>query len=468
MTNSSDHPRPPSILVVEDELGMREILEMMLQRLGYRVDVASSGRKALEMLAAKGYDLLLCDIRLGDLTGLEVLKYAKAKDPDTVVIMISAYASTETAVEAMNLGAYDYVPKPFNMDELQETLRKALDLKTLEREKQRLDDELQKTLHFGCIVGNSPQMMHVYKLVRQAAPTRTNILITGESGTGKELIARAIHAESERAEQPFVVINCGGIPETLMESELFGHKKGAFTGATQDKKGLFAVADKGTLFLDEIGEISPQIQVKLLRAIQERVFKPLGSNEDVTVDLRIIAATNKNLEAEVIAGRFREDLFYRINVIEIRVPPLRERKSDLRLLAQHFLEKYSRLMNKQITKISSYAIDLLQRYDFPGNIRELENLIERSVALSTTNIILPDSLALSVHKNRWIEGVEKRRFDLDEVGKGVDLDQILEQIEQAYIHKALECTAGNTSKAAELLGVTVRSLRHRISKFDNR
>ena len=468
MTNSSDHPRPPNVLVIEDELGMREILEMMLQRLGYRVDVASSGRKALEMLAAKGYDLLLCDIRLGDLTGLEVLKYAKAKDPDTVVIMISAYASTETAVEAMNLGAYDYVPKPFNMDELQETLRKALDLKTLEREKQRLDDELQKTLHFGCIVGNSPRMMHVYKLVRQAAPTRTNILITGESGTGKELIARAIHAESERAEQPFVVINCGGIPETLMESELFGHKKGAFTGATQDKKGLFTVADKGTLFLDEIGEISPQIQVKLLRAIQERVFKPLGSNEDVTVDLRIIAATNKNLEAEVIAGRFREDLFYRINVIEIRVPPLRERKSDLRLLAQHFLEKYSRLMNKQITKISSYAIDLLQRYDFPGNIRELENLIERSVALSTTNIILPDSLALSVHKNRWIEGIEKRRFDLDEVGKGVDLDQILEQIEQAYIHKALECTAGNTSKAAELLGVTVRSLRHRISKFDNR
>jgi two-component system response regulator PilR (NtrC family) len=311
-------------------------------------------------------------------------------------------------------------------------------------------------------------MMHVYKLIRQAAPTRTNILITGESGTGKELIARAIHGASERAEQPFVVINCGGIPETLMESELFGHKKGAFTGATQDKKGLFTVADKGTLFLDEIGEISPQIQVKLLRAIQERVFKPLGSNEDVTVDLRIIAATNKNLEAEVIAGRFREDLFYRINVIEIRVPPLRERKSDLRLLAQHFLEKYSRLMNKQITKISSYAIDLLQRYDFPGNIRELENLIERSVALSTTNIILPDSLALSVHKNRWIEGVEKRRFDLDEVGKGVDLDQILEQIEQAYIHKALECTAGNTSKAAELLGVTVRSLRHRISKFDNR
>jgi two-component system response regulator PilR (NtrC family) len=466
--NSSDSHSTPRILVVEDELGMREILEMMLQRIGYNVELASNGRKALEMLAAQRFDLLLCDIRLGDLTGLEVLKNAKAKDPDTVVIMISAYATTETAVEAMNLGAYDYVPKPFNLEELQETLRKALDLKTLEKEKQRLDDELQKTLHFGCIVGNSPQMMHVYKLIRQAAPTRTNILITGESGTGKELIARAIHAESDRAAQPFVVINCGGIPETLMESELFGHKKGSFTGATQDKKGLFAVADKGTLFLDEVGEITPQIQVKLLRAIQERVFRPLGSNEDLAVDLRIICATNKNLEAEVIAGRFREDLFYRLNVIEIRIPPLRERKNDLRLLAQHFLEKYSRQMNKQITKFSSYVIDLLQRYDFPGNIRELENLIERSVALSTTNIILPDSLALSVHKNRWIEGVGKKRFDLDEVSKGVDLDHILEQIEQAYIHRALECSSGNTTKAAELLGVTVRSLRHRISKFDNR
>jgi two-component system response regulator PilR (NtrC family) len=468
MMDSANDIDAPSILVVDDELGMREILEIMLQRCGYRVELASSGRKALEILATKRFDLLLCDIRLGDLTGLDVLKFVKEKDPATVVIMISAYASTETAVEAMNLGAYDYVPKPFNLEELRETLRKALDLKTLEREKQRLDDELQKTLHFGRIVGDSPQMMHVYKLIMQVAPTRTNILITGESGTGKELIARAIHAESDRADKPFVVINCGGIPETLMESELFGHKKGAFTSATQDKKGLFAVADKGTLFLDEIGEISIQLQVKLLRAIQERVFRPLGSNEDMTADLRIISATNKNLEAEVIAGRFREDLFYRLNVIEIKVPPLRERKSDLRLLAQHFLEKYSRQMNKQVTKISSYAIDLLQRYDFPGNIRELENLIERSVALATTKIILPDSLALSVHKSRWTDGVGKPLFDLDEVEKGVDLDHILEQIEQAYIHKALECTAGNTTKAAELLGLTVRSMRHRVSKFANR
>ena len=456
------------ILVVEDEAGMREILELMLLRMGYEVGLAPNGKSALALMEKDRFDLLLCDIRLGDITGLEVLKVAKQKDPNTVVIMISAYATTETAVEAMNLGAYDYVPKPFDMEELKQTIRKALDLKTLEAEKQRLDDELKKTLHFGRIVGNSPQMMHVYKLIMQAAPTRTNILISGESGTGKELLARAIHAQSDRSGHPFVVINCAGIPETLMESELFGHKKGAFTGATQDKLGLFAAADRGTLFLDEVGEISPQIQVKLLRAIQERVFKPVGDNEDISADIRFISATNKHLEAEVIAGRFREDLFYRLNVIEIRVPPLRERKSDLRLLAQHFLEKYTRQMGKQITKISSYAIDLLHRYDFPGNVRELENLIERSVALSSTNIILPDSLALSVHKNRWIEGVRDRRFDLQEVEKGVDLDSILEHIERAYIRKALEFSAGNKSKAAELLGLSFRSLRHRLAKLDIR
>ena len=453
------------ILVVEDEEGMREILELMLERMGYGVRLAPNGKSALTILEKNRFDLLLCDIRLGDITGLEVLKVARQKYPDTVVIMISAYATTETAVEAMNLGAYDYVPKPFNMEELQQTIRKALDLKTLEAEKQRLDDELQKTVHFGRIVGQSPQMMHVYKLILQVAATRTNILITGESGTGKELIAQALHEQSERSKQPFVVVNCGGIPETLLESELFGHKKGAFTGATQDQKGLFAVADRGTLFLDEIGEISPQIQVKLLRALQERAFKPLGGNEDVSADLRIIAATNKNLEEEVIASRFREDLFYRLNVIEIRLPPLRERKGDLRLLAQHFLEKYSRQMGKKITKISSYAIDLLQRYDFPGNIRELENLIERSVALSTTNIILPDSLALSMHKHRWKQTVGRRFQDIEDVQNGVELDDILEEIERVYLEKALECSGGNKSRAAELLGLSFRSLRHRLAKF---
>jgi two-component system response regulator PilR (NtrC family) len=250
-----------------------------------------------------------------------------------------------------------------------------------------------------------------------------------------------------------------------MESELFGHKKGAFTGATQDKKGLFEIAHKGTVFLDEIGELSLPIQVKLLRAVQEKVFKPVGGNEDISVDIRIISATNKSLEEEVIARNFREDLFYRLNVIEIKVPPLRERKADLRALAQHFLEKYSKEMGKEITKFSSYAIDLLKKYDFPGNIRELENLLERSVALSTTNIILPDSLALSLHKRRWIEGFKDRRFDLDEVARGVALDSILEEIEREYLKKALDCSNGNKNKASELLGISFRSLRYRLDKL---
>jgi two-component system response regulator PilR (NtrC family) len=262
-----------------------------------------------------------------------------------------------------------------------------------------------------------------------------------------------------------MVINCGGIPETLMESELFGHKKGAFTGATQDKKGLFEIAHTGTVFLDEIGELSLPIQVKLLRAVQEKVFKPVGGNEDISVDIRIMSATNKSLEEEVIAGNFREDLFYRLNVIEIKVPPLRERKADLRALAQHFLEKYTKEMGKEITKFSSYAIDLLKKYDFPGNIRELENLLERSVALSTTNIILPDSLALSLHKRRWIEGFKDRRFDLDEVARGVALDSILEEIEREYLKKALDCSNGNKNKASELLGISFRSLRYRLDKL---
>jgi len=461
MTNNTPH-----ILVVDDELSMRELLEVLLAKEGYKATCAKNGRDAISMIKKTVFDLLLCDIRLGDITGIDVLRALKEQNQDTVVIMISAYASTEAAVEAMNEGAYDFVPKPFNNEELKQTIKNALSLRTIEHEKEILDDELKRTLHFEKIVGNSPAMRNIYNLIRQVAKTKTSILITGESGTGKELIAKAIHDESKQKDNPFVVVNCGGIPETLMESELFGHKKGSFTGATQDKKGLFEAADKGTIFLDEIGELTLPIQVKLLRAVQERVFKPVGSNEDVSVDIRIISATNKKLEDEVIVGNFREDLFYRLNVIEIKMPPLRERKSDLRVLAQHFLEKYSREMEKEVSKISSYAIDLLNKYDFPGNIRELENLMERSVALSSTNIILPDSLALSVHKRRWIEGVKHRRFDLDEVRNGVSLDVILEEIERAYLVKALECTNGKKQEAAELLDISFRTFRYRMSKLD--
>ncbi|MBS3732175.1 MAG: sigma-54-dependent Fis family transcriptional regulator [Desulfobacterales bacterium] len=459
-------PEEAKLLIVDDELSMREFLEIMLSKEGYRAESAESGKQANAMLERETYDLALCDIRLGDISGLEVLRKAKQVNPDTVVIMISAYATAENAVEAMNEGAYDYLPKPFNNDELKQTIAKALELKTLSDEKKRIDDELLESLHFGLLVGNSPRMKHIYAIIEQIAPTKTSVMITGESGTGKELIAKAIHNQSDRHDKPFVVINCGSIPETLMESEFFGYKKGAFTGANQDKKGLFEVADKGTVFMDEVGELSAQMQVKLLRVVQERSFKPVGGNDDISVDIRIIAATNKQLEDEVIAGRFREDLYYRLNVVEIKVPPLRERKADLRALAQHFLEKYSRQAGKEITKISSYAVDLLQKYDFPGNIRELENLIERSVALSTTNILLPDNLSLSIHKRRWIEGIENRRFDLDDVANGVALDNILAEIERAYLEKALSCANGNKNKAAELLGISFRSFRYRCSKLD--
>jgi len=459
----------PHILIADDELSMRELLEYMLSKEGYRISCAENGRKAIEMIESTPFDLLICDIRLGDISGLEVLKAAKKINPQTVVIMISAYTTTETAVESMNEGAFDFVPKPFINQELKDTITNALTLKTVENEKLSLDSALKKTLHFGNIIGNSPKMLAVYDMIRQVAKTTTNILLTGESGTGKELVARAIHNESNRSDKPFVAVNCGGIPETLMESELLGYKKGAFTGASQDKKGLFEVANKGTIFLDEIGDISTSLQVKLLRVVQEKAFKPVGAGEDVSVDVRIIAATNKVLEDEVIAGRFREDLFYRLNVIGIRMPSLRERKEDIRLLAHHFLEKYSRQMGKEITKLSSYAIDMLNKYDFPGNIRELENLIERSVALSNTNIILPESLAISlhkqIHKRRWIEGVKNKRFDLDDVENGVSLDTILEEIEKAYVEKALEFARDDKTRAAELLKINLRSLRYRLDKL---
>jgi len=454
------------ILVVDDELSMRQFLELLLVKEGYAVTCAENGKQANGLLEEGFYDLVLCDIRLGDISGIDVLRKAKAIHSNVIVIMISAYATAENAVQAMNDGAFDYLPKPFNNNELKQTIAKALKLRTLTDEKKSIDVELKRNIHFGMIVGNSPRMGHIFEIIRQIAKTQTSVLISGESGTGKELIARAVHQQSDRKNNPFVVINCGSIPETLIESEFFGYKKGAFTGASNDKKGLFEAADTGTIFLDEIGELNLPMQVKLLRVVQERIFKPVGGNEDISVDIRIIAATNKKLEEEVIAGRFREDLFYRINVVEIKVPPLRERKGDIRALAQHFLDKYSRRAGKEITKISSYAVDLLEKYDFPGNIRELENLIERSVALSTTNIILPDSLSLSIHKRRWIEGLKNRRFDLDDVATGVSLDSILEEIERAYLEKALECASGNRNAAADLLGISLRSFRYRSSKLD--
>ena len=457
-----------NILVVDDELSMRELLDVMLTQQGYGVSLANNGKQALKIIEKKSFDMILCDIRLGDLTGLDILRAAKQKNSDTVVIMISAFSTTEVAVEAMNEGAFDFVPKPFDTKELKRSIEKGLTLKRPDCLRGKRSSKEGGLPHFGKIIGDSSGMVRIYELIRQIANTKTNVLISGESGTGKELIARAIHDLSDRKDNPFVVVNCAGIPETLIESEFFGHVRGSFTGAVSDKKGLFEAAHQGTIFLDEIGELTPMLQVKLLRVVQETSVKPVGGTAEIPVDVRIVSATNKKLENEVIDGNFREDLFFRLNVIPIKVPPLRDRSGDITLLANHFIEKYSAKMNKDISRISSYALNFLNQYTFPGNVRELENLIERSVALSSTNIILPESLTISTHKRRrWIEGIKEQRFDLEDVDKGVDLDEILFSIEGAYLRKAMELTGGNKSRAAELLGMNLRSIRYRLGKQED-
>ncbi len=451
----------PNILVVDDEKSMREFLEIMLAREGYHVVSAEDGEEACRVLDRECFDLVITDIRMKKIDGLGVLKKAKEVNPSTVVVLISAFATAETAVEAMKEGAYDYVPKPFKVHDFKRIIAEALKSAHLALQADPLSAKGE--FHFGSLMGESPQMRKVYDLIRRVSGTRTNILVSGESGTGKELVARAIHSFSNRKNRPIVVINCAGIPETLIESELFGHKKGAFTGATADKEGLFGVADGGTVFLDEIGELSPVIQVKLLRVIQDRAFTAVGGTGVKVVDVRFIAATNKNLEAEVINGNFREDLYFRLNVIPIVIPPLRERKGDILLLAQHFLEKYSLEMGKDIGKISAYAMDILEKYAFPGNVRELENIVERSAALETSNIVLPESLTLSkLRKGSGSEKIsQKRLFDPN----GIQLDEVMSEIERGYVTQAMEAAQGSKQRAADLLGINLRSLRYRLEKL---
>ncbi len=465
---------PPArrILVVDDEPSMREFLEIMLSREGYEVRSAADTASALALAGREDFDLVITDIRMPGGGGLEVLRRVKALSPDTVVIMISAFASAETAVEAMKQGAYDYIPKPFNVDEVKLIIGNALERAQLERENLRLKRRLKESYGLGRLIGSSPQMLRIYDLIRRAAPTETSVLITGESGTGKELVARALHGGSPRAERPLVAVNCAGIPETLIESELFGYRKGAFTGALANKPGLFQEAHGGTIFLDEVGELPAALQVKLLRVVQERAFRALGGSEDVSVDVRIISATNKDLEREVINHGFREDLFYRLNVIHIHLPPLRERREDIPLLAEHFLEKYSRRQSKEIGALSNFALEMLADYDFPGNVRELENIIERSVALEGSRIVMPESLALSVHRQRERraeeeEGAGPRPEALAKValGGGFCLDNLIEGLERQLMGRALEQSGGSKQKAAELLGISLRSLRYRLDKY---
>jgi two-component system response regulator PilR (NtrC family) len=449
----------PSVLVVDDERSMREFLEILLNKEGYQVTLAANGGEAFGLLEKDKYDVLVTDIRMEDIGGIDVLKKAKALCPDTIVIMISAFATAETAVEAMKEGAYDYIPKPFKVRDFKKILKDALE----SRKPASAEEEERKSLfHFECLVGESPQMKRVYDLIEKVGPTRSNVFISGESGTGKELVAKAIHRQSPRKGNAFVVINCAGIPENLIESELFGYRKGAFTGATTDKEGLFDVADGGTVFLDEVGELTPAIQVKLLRVIQERTFTAVGGTEEKSVDVRFISATNKDLESEVINGKFREDLFFRLNVIHISMPPLRDRDGDLPSLAQYFLEKYSKELGKDVKKISAYALDILRQYPFPGNVRELENIIERSIALESSNIILPESLTLSNYQRERTRE-NRRRGDL--TSEGINLDQILSEIERDYILKSLEIAHGSKQRAAHLLGITMRSFRYRLEKL---
>jgi two-component system response regulator PilR (NtrC family) len=450
-----------SILVVDDERSMREFLEILLTKEGYQVSVAASGKEAFQFLGKKKVDLIITDIKMQDIHGIDVLKKAKAINHESIVIMISAFATAETAVEAMREGAYDYIPKPFKVRDFKKIVKDALESRK-PKPSEESEDHSKARLHFGCLIGDSPQMRKVYDLIERVGPTKSNVFISGESGTGKELVAKAIHRQSSRKDKGFVVINCAGIPENLIESELFGYKKGAFTGATSDKEGLFDVADGGTVFFDEVGELTPAIQVKLLRVIQGRTYTAVGGTEERSVDVRFISATNKDLESEVIKEKFREDLFFRLNVIHIAMPPLRERDGDLPLLAQHFLEEYSSELGKDVRKISAYAMDLLKQYHFPGNVRELENIIERSVALEASNIVLPESLTLS-NFQRERSRENRRRRDL--TSEGINLDQVLGELERDYILKSLEMSHGSKQRAASLLGITMRSLRYRLDKL---
>ena len=448
------------ILVVDDDQGMREFMEIMLTKEGYSVTCAEEPAKAINLCSKTDFDLVITDLRMPKIDGIEFLKAIKDKKPETIVILVTAYASGETAVNAMKEGAYDYVEKGGSIEELKKIVRAALVKKGLLTENEQLKKEQVEDIRFGGMIGTSREMMKVFATIKKVADTPANILILGESGTGKELVARAIHENSPRSKMPFNAINSGGIPENLLESELFGYMKGSFTGAYADKPGLFEMARGGTVFLDEIGELPPVLQVKLLRVVQEKTFRRIGGAEDIKVDVRIISATNQNLEEKVKKGEFREDLYFRLNVIPVHMPPLRERKEDIPLLTKHFIEKYAKEFGKEIRTISSYAMELLMNYGFPGNIRELENIIERGVAMESSNIILPENLVLAANAASGVQN-----FDVGITDAGIDLNAELEKIEKTMIEKALQKTKGSKTKAAELLHVTFDSLRYRMEKL---
>ncbi|CAK8716154.1 MAG: sigma-54-dependent Fis family transcriptional regulator [Candidatus Electrothrix sp. LOE1_4_5] len=457
----------PRILIVDDELSMRDFLKILFENEGYEVTVAPDAAQALD-LAVKDphdpFDVVITDIRMPGMNGLELLTELKQRFPDLPVVMITAYASPDDAVQAMKQGAFDYLTKPFHVDEIKNVIRTAVQRKTSAKK-----NEEQGV--FSGIIGSSPEMLRIFDLIRRVAPTPASVLIYGESGTGKELVAKALHEHSNVSSKPFVPITCSAIPESLLESELFGHVKGAFTGAVANKPGLFQQADSGTAFLDEIGELTPIIQTKLLRVLQEREFMPVGSTKTKQVNVRIVSATNRNLEDEIMEKRFREDLFYRLAVVPIRVPPLRERKGDVPLLVDYFLKKYSKLLGKEVQTISSYGLEVLMEYNFPGNVRELENIIERGVALEASNIILPESLILSRKEDTVTVNEQKNnplfvgaQDEQELFSRG--LEDILLELETKMIKHALDAAKGSKMRAAELLKISFRSLRYKTKKYE--
>lgn len=453
----------PRILVVDDEESIREFLEIMLKKEGYEITTAEDGQVALDLMKKKSFDMVISDMQMPNVTGMELLKKVKEQSPDIVFMMITAFATTETAVEAMKIGAFDYITKPFKIDEVRINIANALRSSSLEFENRTLKKELVKENVFQNLVGNTEPMHRVFEMVRRVSQTPTNILVTGESGTGKEMIAKAIHYNGPLKEKPFIPVNCGAIPESLMESEMFGHKKGSFTGAVVDKVGLFEAADGGTIFLDEVGELPLSIQVKLLRAIQERVIRRVGAVDDLHVNVRIIAATNRDLEQMVAEGTFRQDLFYRLNVINIVAPALRERADDIPTLANHFLKKYNDRLGKNITSISAEAMELMKKYDYPGNVRELENMIERTVALESGNTILPESLPPFVNTPTGRKMASSHEIQITD--EGIDLDKVMGHIEKELLVKAIHAAGGVKKRAARLLGITFRSMRYRFEKY---
>ncbi len=462
MSGSSDVR--PSILVVDDEPSIREFLQIMLKREKMHVEVAQNGREALEKLEVQAFDLVISDIQMPEVSGIELLAKVKEKDPNALVMMITAFGSTESAVEAMKLGAYDYLSKPFKIDDVKIRIHKALEKRTLVQENSRMRQELGERYSFSNIVGGAPAMLRVFDLIKRVAPTSSNVFITGESGTGKELVAKAIHYNSTLAEKAFISVNCGAIAENLFESEMFGHKKGSFTGAIGDKKGFFEVANGGTLFLDEIGEMPLPLQASLLRAISEGTFYPVGATESVTSTVRIIAATNKDLEEEIRAKNFREDLYFRLNVINIKVPSLRSRKEDIPMLVDFFVERFAEQFGKSVQTVSSDSMNLLKAYNWPGNVRELENVVERMIALESGNSLVPEGLPDHIREPL------KPRFET--LGKelvwnasGVKLDDILASVEREFVLKALEQAKSIKKDASRLLGITMRSMRYRLEKF---